>query len=79
MSRACIACGINARLTIQRFDFKPCIIGKAVQAEVFLDIACLLKSIPLQRIGCFRNIHIASYVLQRQQFIPFRQHCCHLF
>jgi hypothetical protein len=59
---------IDARGAIQGINLEPCIIGKAIDMIVVVDILRLLQGILFKRRACLWDIHIAPYVLQREHF-----------
>ena len=47
MARACITSCMDTRRTAQRSDFKSCVVGKTIVAEMLLNILSLLQRITL--------------------------------
>ncbi len=60
---------MNARSTIQRLYLQSGIIGKAAQMIMVVNILCFLQSILFQCVSGFRNVHVASYFLQRNYLV----------
>ena len=60
-SLASIACGINPRTTVQRFDFKPRVVGETVDVIMVKHVLCFLQCISLQGIGSFRDLGTADF------------------
>lgn len=73
-----IAGTVNARGTIKCLYLQTGIIGKATYVVMVINILRLLQSILFQCITRFRNIHIASYLLQRYDLVAAAQDVANL-
>ena len=73
-----IAGTVNARGTIKCLYLQTGIIGKATYVVMVINILRLLQGILFQCVACFRNIHIASYLLQRYYLVAAAQDVANL-
>lgn len=73
-----IAGTVNARGTIKCLYLQTGIIGKATYVVMVINILRLLQGILFQCVTCFRNIHIASYLLQRYYLVAAAQDVANL-
>ncbi len=73
-----IAGTVNTRGTIQCLYFQTGIIGKAAYVVMVVNILCLLQGILFQCVACFRNIYVASYLLQRYYLVVAAQDVAYL-
>lgn len=73
-----IAGTVNARGTIKCLYLQTGIIGKATYVVMVINILRLLQGILFQCVACFRNIYVASYLLQRYYLVVAAQDVANL-